>query len=189
MTAAETEYQLLRLASDNTAGHQDAAQWFLEQGAAAAPDLVRALDNDRLGFVGQWRVLLVLRRLALPETLPAILDAFRRALAANNPIVLPGAMEALAAFDSEDAIAALIDALASTDPDTVNHAAALLADKGGRRVENALTGLLDRDAVPVRQSGVSALLKLGTNSARETLRRHRTREQDPAVLKLLAGLP
>ena len=188
MNPEDSADQLFRLASDETAIHQDAAEWFVRQGAGAVPVLVRGLDNDRLGFVGQWRILLVLRRLALPDTLPAILGAFRRALATNNPIVLPGALEALAVFDADEAMSALIAALDSADSDTVNHAAALLADKGGRRIENALSALLERDAVGVRQSGVSALLKLGTSSARETLRRHRTSEQDPAVLKLLAGL-
>jgi HEAT repeat protein len=180
--------QLLRLATDDTAIHQDAAEWFVRQGAAAAPVLVRGLDNDRLGFVCQWRILLVLRRLALPDTLPAIIGAFRRALATNNPIVLPGALEALAAFDTNEAMSALIAALDSANPNTVNHAAGLLADKGGCRVENALSALLDRDVVAVRDTGVRALLSLGTGSARETLRRHRAREQDPSVLKLLAGL-
>mgnify|MGYP003693608701 CR=1 FL=1 len=67
--------------------------------AAAAPGSAAGLDDARLGGVGHWRILLVLRELKLTSTLPAILKAFRAALARDNPIVLPGALEALAVFD------------------------------------------------------------------------------------------
>src|SRR5262245_22715633 len=124
MTTPDAHDQLIRLASDDAGIYQDAWRWFLAQGAASAPDLVRGLDDPRLGSVCHWRILLVLRELALPSTLPAIVTAFRTALATGNAIVLPGAMEALAVFQSEEAESALISALASPDPDVVNHAAA-----------------------------------------------------------------
>jgi HEAT repeat protein len=188
VTNTHIDEQLIRLASDEASVYRDAWRWFLAQGSPIATPLAQALDNERLGSVGHWRILLVLRELAVPSTLPAIVTAFRRALAQNNPIVLPGAMEALAAFDSDDALSALIAALDAPDPDTVNHAAALLARKGGRRAEDAVATLLNREAVAIRQAAVSALLKVDSESAREILRRHRSREIHPAVLKLLSGL-
>lgn len=189
MTQDETDDQLLRLASDDARIYQDAWRWFLAQGASAAPALVEGLDDARLGGVGHWRILLVLRELKLPSTLPAIVKAFRASFARNNPIVLPGAMEALAVFDGEEAWSALESALGSTDADVVNHAAALLAGKGGRRAEDAIAGLLKSPQTRWRQSGVSALLQIDTDSAREVLRRHRQREQDEAVLALLRKVP
>lgn len=131
MTSAHAEEQLFRLASDDARMYEDARRWFLEQDPSIASALVEGLDDASLGSVGQWRILLLLRELALPSTLPAILKAFRSALAAENWIVLPGAMEALAIFDSEDAIAALQEAANSGDPDTANHAAALLSGRRG----------------------------------------------------------
>jgi HEAT repeat protein len=176
--------QLFRLASDNAGIYEDARRWFLAQGAAAAPGLAAGLDDARHGGVGHWRILLVLRELKLTSTLPAILKAFRAALARDNPIVLPGALEALAVFDENEAWAALISALDSEDPDVVNHAAALLAGKGGTRAEDAIAGLLDRTDARRRQSAVHALLQIDSGSARETLRRHRDQERDPSVLAL-----
>jgi HEAT repeat protein len=184
MTPEEARDQLERLAADDDGIYQDARRWFLAQGAAAVPALAEGLDDARLGSVAHWRMLLVLRELGLPEALPAILKAFRTALARGNPIVLPGALEALAVFDDEDAWAALRSALDSDDPDNVNHAAALLANKGGRRAEDAIARLLSHPGTRFRQSAVSALLKMETDSARQILRQHRQREKDPEVLKL-----
>jgi HEAT repeat protein len=189
MTHDDPDDQLLRLASDDARIYQDAWRWFLAQGASAAPALVAGLDDARLGGVGHWRILLVLRELRLPSTLPAIVKAFRASFARDNPIVLPGAMEALAAFDAEEAWSALESALGSTDADVVNHAAALLAGKGGRRAEDAIAGLLESPETRWRQSGVSALLSMNTESARAILRRHRQHERDQAVLALLRQLP
>ena len=39
----------------------------------------------------------------MPSTLPAILAAYRSAVATGNVIVLPGALEALAVFDDDEA--------------------------------------------------------------------------------------
>jgi HEAT repeat protein len=187
MRQDEASEQLGRLASDHQPMYEDARRWFLEQGEAAAAHLVEGLDDPGLGSVGHWRILLVLRELRAASTLPAILKAFRKAFDQDNPIVLPGAMEALAVFDDEAARSALISALASSDPDTVNHAAALLAQAGGRSAEQAIAGLLGRASPAFRQSAVSALLKMNTPSAREILERHRQKEQDPAVLKLFGS--
>jgi len=185
---AEEQEQLIRLASDDARIYQDAQRWFLSRGEAIAPALMKGLDDPRLGSVGHWRMLLLLRELALPSTLPAILKAFRAALQQNNPIVLPGAMEALAVFDADEALSALISVLDSADPDSVNHAAALLGKKGAPRAEAALTRLLGHRDPKYRQSAVRGLLEMQTDSAREKLREHRKQEQDAGVLKLLERL-
>jgi hypothetical protein len=139
MTALDHEDQLVRLASDAAPIYQDAMRWFEDQGAAAAPLLVQGLQRKELGSTAHWRILLLLRELRLANTLPAILESFHAALLERNPVVLPGAMEALAVFDSDEARAALNTVLASGDPDFVRHAKALLGvkagspDSGGRR--------------------------------------------------------
>jgi hypothetical protein len=180
--------QLIRLASDDPRIYDDARRWFLSQGPSVAPALVKGLYDKGLGDVGHWRILLLLREFALPSTLPAVLKAFRAALADKNWIVLPGAMEALAVFDSEDALSALISALDSTDPDTVNHAAALLGNKRSKRAEDALATLLNHEDAAFRQSGARGLLKINTESALNILRQHLGKEKDPGVLKLLKEL-
>ena len=185
MTPLDPDEQLFRLASDDQRSYDDARRRFLSQGPAIAAALVKGLDDKRLGDVGHWRILLLLRELRVPSTLPAVLKAFRAALASRNWIVLPGALEALAAFDSDDALHALIAALDSGDADTVNHAAALLGDKKSKRAEDALVALLTRDDAAFRQSGARALLKIDSDSARNVLEQHRAKEKDPGVLKLL----
>jgi hypothetical protein len=185
----EVHHQFVRLADHTPAIYQDAWRWFLGQGAAGAPDLVEGLDEPRFGGVCHWRILLVLRDLRVPSTLPAILRAYRTAVANDNVIVLPGALEALAAFDDAEAWAALTSALDLRDPDAVSHAAVLLAHKGGRRAEQAIAPLLARPDMRSRQSGVAALLRIDSETARATLARHRARETDPDVLKLFERNP
>src|ERR1044071_4711467 len=127
------EEQLIRLASDNTSIYQDAWRWFLDQGPSIAPVLIAGLDDSDLGSVCHWRILLILREFAVPSTLPAVLKSFRRALERKDVIVLPGAIEALAVFKTEEALSALISVLQSGEIDDVKHAAALLGDVGGDR--------------------------------------------------------
>jgi HEAT repeat protein len=189
MTPDEVHDQLFRLAADRPAIYQDAWRWFLAQGAPVAPVLAGGLEDDRLGNVAHWRILLVLRDLREPSTLPAILRAFRTAVAAKNVIVLPGALEALSAFDDEEAWAALISGLDLADPDAVSHAAVLLAHKGGPRAEQAIARLLARPDMRSRQAGVAALLRIDSESARDLLARHRAIETDPDVLKIFERLP
>jgi HEAT repeat protein len=204
MTPSEIDNQLVRLASDDAGIYEDAQRWFLARRADIAPALVAGLDRRGLGSVGRWRILLLLRELALPSTLPAILQAFRSAVDEQNPIVLPGAMEALAVFDDEEAMSALMSVLASDDRDVVNHAAALIGSKagkagtaGGPRAQAAqaaqaalvaLTDLLRHPDAARRQSAVRGLLLMDQDSAREVLRQHRTQERDPGVLKLLRAV-
>ena len=78
MTADQHDLQLDRLASDAASIYEDAFRWFRAQGSAAAPALLRGLGDRTLGPTGRWRILLLLRELALPSTLPAVLGAFRQ---------------------------------------------------------------------------------------------------------------
>ena len=195
MTSDQGDLQLDRLASDAASIYEDAFRWFRTQGSAAVPALLRGLDDRSLGPTGRWRILLLLRELALPSTLPAVLRTFHEALAEGDLVVLPGAMEALAAFDSDDATSALATVLDGGNPDFVNHAAALLVDRAARGGRGALRGqaaieaLLAKADAGSRASAVRALLRAGTPSAIEALRRHRARETDPRVLELMKGLP
>lgn len=176
--------QLIRLASDNTSIYEDARDWFRQQGSARVPTLLEGLENDRLGLVCHWRILLLLREFALPSTLPAILAAFRKAFARKDPIVLPGALEALAAFPSEEATAALITVAISGQPDDVIHAAALLGARPGDRVVEALASLLAHENRTVRKNAVKSLVQNNSSKAREALRARRAVEKDPEVLAL-----
>jgi hypothetical protein len=194
VTAEQGDRQLDRLASDAASIYEDAFRWFRAQGPAAAPMLLRGLDDRTLGPTGRWRILLLLRELALPSTQPAVLVAFREALAESNPVVLPGAMEALAAFDTDEAISALISVLDCGNADFVNHAAVLLGDRvagqgnGASHAQAALAGLLARPDAASRASAARGLLRAGTPSAIESLRRQRVTETDPQALEVLKGL-
>jgi HEAT repeat protein len=168
-----SEQQLERLASDNKRIYQSARRWFLDQGPAIAPVLVSGLDDADLGSVAHWRILLLLREFALPSTLPAVLKAFRSAFERTDVIVLPGALEALAVFQTDDALEALISVLQSGAVDDVNHAAGLLANWGDDRATRALISLLDHQDESVRTSAVKALQKINTPLAQEALQRHK----------------
>lgn len=185
MTSADAKEQLFRLASDNASIYQDAWDWFLKQGSAVAPALVEGLEEEQLGSVAHWRILLVLRELALPSTLPEILKTLRRALERNDLIVLPGAMEAVAVFPVEQAVPALDLVLDSGEPDDVKHAVALLANLGNDEAVRSLRRLLDRDQTDIRKSTVQALAKINSELAREVLTRHREQEQDPDIRVLM----
>ncbi|MEZ5351529.1 MAG: HEAT repeat domain-containing protein [Bryobacteraceae bacterium] len=175
--------QLVRLASDSQSIYEDAWEWFRSEGPSSAPVLVEGLGNDRLGLVCHWRILLLLREFALPSTLPAILAAFRKSLERKDPIVLPGAMEALAVFPSEEAASALISVLSAGGTDDVKHAAALLGQRGDARSVEALGALLENKLATIRQSAISALKVTSSSRAGELLKKHRARETDPGVLK------
>jgi HEAT repeat protein len=178
----------MRLASDHGPIYDDARRWFLERGAGAVPILVEGLEDPRLGSVAHWRILLLLRELRVSSTLPAVVKAFRKAVADGDVIVLPGAMEALAAFEEEEALSELISVLESGNADWINHAAALLGHKGGRRAEEALAALLASEHAWARRSAARGLLIVKTNFGRDLLRQHRKTEQDPGVLELLKAL-
>jgi HEAT repeat protein len=179
------DQQLIRLASDNQSIYQDARSRFLTLGPSTAATLIEGLEDERLGSVCHWRILLLLREFALPSTFPAILKAFRSAVDRKDPVVLPGAMEALAVFPEEEAAPPLISVLQSDNVDNAIYAAALLASVGGGRAVEALAGVLTHRQVSVRKAAVQALLRIDTTRAHEILQRHRTRENDPGILALM----
>lgn len=194
MTDEQDDRQLDRLASDTASIYEDAFRWFRARGAEDAPLLLRGLADRTLGSTGHWRILLLLRELALPSTQPAVLRALAQALAANDPVVLPGALEAVAAFDTEEAVSALVSVLDCGNADFVNHAAVLLGERlaaGGSaapRAQAALAGLLARPEASSRESAVRGLHRAGTPAAIDALRRQREIETDPQVLELLGSL-
>src|SRR4051812_31357419 len=95
---------LSELGNDSPGIWESAAARLAERGAAALPVLERGLNDDRLGSVTHWRMLLVLRELAREESIPLIRTALRRALTRRDSTVIHGAMEALAAFRAPEAV-------------------------------------------------------------------------------------
>ena len=136
------ERQLIDLASDVPGIYEAARAWFIQQGPGIVPALVQALDNDRLGSVCHWRILLLLRYFAQEETLPALLKVLHRSLQRRDYIVLPGAMEAIAVFHDAEAVNALIALLQESDTDIVKHAATLLGQNGDMNASKPLIDLL-----------------------------------------------
>jgi hypothetical protein len=67
------ETQLFELASDIPTLNEPARLWFLSQGSSIVDILIDALEDRRLGSVGHWRILLLLRSFAQEKTLPAVL--------------------------------------------------------------------------------------------------------------------
>lgn len=130
----------------------------------------------------------MLREFALPATLPAILKSLRLARERKDPIVTPGAMEAVAAFPSEQAVPVLDLLLDSPDIDDVQHAAALLGNLGGESAVNSLKRLFSRSEPEVRKSAVRALLRVNSPSAREALERHRPQESDENIRALMSPM-
>ena len=177
--------QLFRLASDNSGIYQDAWRWLLDQGASIAPDLVAALGNEALGSVAHWRILLILREFAVPSTFPAIREALRRAIEHRNPIVIPGAIEAVAVFPEADAVPALEFVVRNGQIDDVQHAAMMLGKLGGSGAVALLGELLNHPQAPARKSAVLALLTVNTSAARDLLKAHRDKEEDAEIRALI----
>jgi len=187
LTPEEMRSRLVELASDLPSLQEKAEAWLLEHAPSTVPALVAALDDDGLGSVGQWRVLLLLRQLRLPETLPAVRAALRRARQGRDPIVLPGAMEALAAFRSPEAVADMAALLGSDDPDVVRHAAVLLGGMGDPTSAGPLSRLLESDVAGAPYAAAQGLLRLGTPEARAALARHLAGRPDESVRRLIEG--
>jgi HEAT repeat protein len=177
--------RLIDLASDHPGSYESAGAWFLRQGPPIAPALAAALDNPDLGAIAHWRILLLLRQFADPGTLPAILRVLRSAAARRDPIVLPGAMEAAAAFRDPEAAQALIELLQHPDPDTVKHAAVLAGGTGDARAFEPLLRLLANPSPLIRYSAAKGLIALGGPAVQDSLRRHLESETDPEVRALI----
>jgi HEAT repeat protein len=185
MTSPTAEEQLFRLASDNPNISEDARNWFVVRGASIAQVLVTGLEDSSLGSVCHWRILLILRELGLASTLPAILKAFTLALERKDAIVLPGALEALAVFHTDQAVSALALVLQEGMVDDVKHAAALLGNMGDSRAVAPLAALLKHQDSEIRGAAVRSLLKFDTLPASQALESHRQHEKDPGVLALI----
>ena len=181
------EQKLFDLASDSPGMQKAAHSWFVQQGPEIATALADALEDERLGSVGHWRILRLLQYFARQETLPAVLKAFHRALAPYNPITLPGAMEALAAFRTPEATNALIALLTENNLDIVKHAAALLGHTGDLNAVEPLVRLLGSDNPSLRYSATRGLIRLDSPSARAALDRHLGSETDHEVRELIVS--
>ncbi len=182
------ERQLIDLASDVPGIYEAARAWFIQQEPGIVPALVQALDNDRLGSVCHWRILLLLRYFAQEETLPALLKVLHRSLQRRDYIVLPGAMEAIAVFHKPEAVNALIALLKERDSDIVKHAATLLGQTGDMNASKALIDLLTSSDSFIRYCAAKALIQLGGPSNIVVLKQHLTHETDAEVRNLIVEM-
>lgn len=177
--------QLIRLASDNVEIYKSAHSWFVQQGPEITAALVDGLDDELLGSVCHWRILLLLQHFAKQETLPAILKALRLALGRHDPIVLPGAMEALASLRTPVAANALVALLQDNNLDIVKHAAALLGQTNDLNAIEPLLRLLGSDNPSIRYSAVRGLIHLHDTSVRAALKRHLESETNVELRELI----
>ena|SRR5256885_1530073 len=179
--------QLVNLASDVPDIYEAARNWFIRQGPEITTALVQGLDDDRLGSVCHWRILLLLRYFAKEETLAAILKVLQRSLQQRNFTVLSGAMEAIAVFHNAEVTRALIELLQDKDPDIVKHAASLLGRVGDMSASEPLIALLASSDPFIRYSAVRALIQLGGSTARTALVRHLESETDSEIRELIVS--
>lgn len=177
--------KLLHLASDNHDMYRNSYAWFVEQGPRITEVLKQGLDDELLGSVCHWRILLLLAYFAQEDTLPAVLKAFRRAVDRHDPIVLPGAMQALAAFHNPEATKALVSLLNDSSTDIVKQAAALVGRQGDLKALGPLLGLLDSEDSTIRFSVVRGLTQMDASEVRAALRHHLERETNQEVRELI----
>jgi HEAT repeat protein len=179
--------KLVDLASDTLQVYEAARAWFVAQGPAIVTVLIEGLEDEGLGSVGHWRILLLLRHFAQASTLPAILRTLRQAASRGDPIVLPGAMEAAAVFRTREASQAMMELLQDRDPDTVKHAAMLVGGMGDREAIVRLANLLRNDSASIRYSAAKGLISAGGREVQDVLSRHIGGETDPEVRALIAA--
>ncbi|MEW6732878.1 MAG: hypothetical protein AB1489_16250, partial [Acidobacteriota bacterium] len=164
------ESQLIDLASDRPELYQAAYTWFTQQGPAITSALVQGLDNEYLGSVGHWRILLLLQHFAQKETLPAILKTLQRALSRRNNVVIPAAMEAITVFHTPVVTNTLIDLLQDNDLDIVKQAAVLLGKTDDLNAIEPLLNLLGSNDPTIRYRAVRGLSQLNYPLAQEALK-------------------
>jgi len=175
--------QLIELASDEPALYESAHRWLLDQGPSVVPTLEKALADGRLGSVGHWRILLLLRDFGLQSSLPIILAALRR----DDHIVKAAAMEALAAFSAPEATAALTGLFSDSDPDVVRHAASLLGQRRDALAIDQLVVLLNNSDPSLRYSAARALSDIGGPAVHRALRQHLADEDSSEVRELITS--
>jgi HEAT repeat protein len=188
-TNESLDHDLLELANDSPGIWEAAGARLMEKGAAALPILKRGLNDDRLGSVAHWRMLLVLRKLAREESIPLIRTVLRRALTRRDSSVINGAMEALAAFRTPEAVDELVALLDHADPDLVKHAAVLAGLAGGLRAAEPLLRLLRSQEASIRYAAARGLVQVDDPGVRTALELHLQNETDPEVRDLLLRSP
>lgn len=128
--------QLIALASDAQAARDAARRWFLAEGDRGIALLVNGLEDERLGLMAHRHILLILGELGRKESLPVIRAALHHALDCDDPIVRSGAMEALSAFDTPEALGELLALLDHPNADVANLAVILVDHMRARQGES-----------------------------------------------------
>src|SRR5262245_47005753 len=152
--------QLIDLASDRPELYQGAHSWFIRRGPEIATALMDALHDDELGSVGHSRILRLLAELADEQALPEIVRTLTRALERRDHIVIPAAMNSLAAFRAPETTNTLIGLLTESDLDIIKHAAGLLGQTGDVNTIEPLSRLLSAADASIRYSAARALVQL-----------------------------
>jgi HEAT repeat protein len=179
----DLERDLVALGDDRPNVREHARERLEGLGEKAAPVLLRELEDDRLGGAGLAEILRLLGRLALPETLPAVLAMLND----RRWIVRSAAMMSAAAFAGEEPTQALIDLLDERDLDVVNYATVLLGGRGDQEAVAPVAELLRSPDAGVRYSAVRALTELSGPAAWAALDRHVERESSPKIAALIAS--
>ncbi|CAN7510880.1 HEAT repeat domain-containing protein [Variovorax sp. LjRoot84] len=177
--------QLMDLASDAWAIHDAARRSFIAQGAQGIPLLLDGLEDERLGLMAHRRILLILGELGVEQTIPVIRAALHRSLRRDDPIVRSGAMEALAAFRTPEAVGELVALLDHPNPDVVKHAAMLAGHTRAPAVLAPLRQLLASDDASRRHAAAVGLIRMDDAAARAALSEHLARETDDEVRTLI----
>ena len=166
------ERQIFDLASDIPVLNEQARQWFLSQGPDIVDILMNALEDRRLGSVGHWRILLLLRSSPQARILPAVL----KVLGNDDTITRPAAMEVLAAIKTPPAVDALIELLGHANTDVVKYASVLLGHTGDKRSISPLVSLLNSPDPSIRYGAISGLIGLKRSEIRSILVEHLKKE-------------
>jgi HEAT repeat protein len=177
------EDDLRALGDADSAREVEAAERIARRGRSAVPRLLAAISVDRLGGVGQARILRLLAECRAPEALPSIIVAI------DDPrhIVREAAIDAVATFDDPSATAALVRLLGDPDSDVVKQASSRLGARRDVEALEALGRLLKRREQGVRYSAARALAAFAEPRARELLVAHLRDENDEEVRAVIAA--
>lgn len=177
--------ELMNLASDAAPAFESARRTLLAQGERAIPMLLAGLEDARLGSIAHGRILRILGELGRDETLPAIRGVLRRSLRDGDPIVRSAAMEALAGFQSEQAVHELIALFDHPVARVAGYAAVLAGQTRMRAALAPLQGLLASPDASLRYAAAVGLIRLNDAQARQLLSAHMLREHDAEVRELI----
>ncbi len=183
------EEALAALSDEHREGWGPAVAWLV-----AHPALSRRALRDIVDAAGtSWNPAVDRAALALGEIGAAEdVATLARALARGGETRAFDFAQALAHHQSEESLAALIAATASSHIDVVQAAAMALGTRGGAAARATLEALLDHADQRVRYTAVVALIDLGPAPSRAALTRRRAIEPDrevrAAIRKALAHL-